>query len=299
MKEQYLVDFLDSFAFPETAKESILDTYATLVATKKERFLFDCVADYGANNCTYNDGIERIKVLAKETGIHEYALTLVYLIYVADILKERYKARGIDEIIWHDTVSDLKYKALDCEGLFGVWGTKDAPWHKGFFEMQKFGFGKLQFEPAAFGAKYEKNGIILQEDSPVLYVHVPRTGEKLDYDGVKSSYKQAAAFYKKYFADTYADKPVVFVFRSWMLFEKHKDIMKPTSNFMRFCNDFDVFQYGEYPDYTSVWRVFYRFYEGNLSAMPTDTSLQRAYIEIINNKEKTGWGWGVYAPDLT
>jgi len=299
MKEQYLDAFLNAFDFPDKAKEAIKNTYAMLVALGKAQTLFDCVEDFSTGRCTYNDGIERIRALAKETDTHEYTLILLYLVYAADVLKQRYIARGFDERVWFDSVSDLKYKALDCEGLFGVWGTKDASWHRGFFEMEKFGIGKLQFHPTEFGAKYEKNGIKLQKDSPVLYVHVPRTGGKLDYEGVQRSYTMATEFFQKHFPEKYADRPVAFVFHSWMLFEKHRQVMKPTSNFMRFCNDFDVFSRGEYTDYKNVWRVFYRYYDGDISAMPADTSLQRAYIDIIKNNEKTGWGWGVYIPDFT
>lgn len=298
MRKEYLIDFLNTFHFPEGAKVSILKTYEDLEKSTQMHVFCDCIADYKSEKCNYDEGIQRIKTLAERISVHEYALILLYLIFLADILKERYQSCGIDERVWFDSVSDLKYKALDCEGLFGVWGTKDESWHKGFFEMKKFGFGKLQFQPKSFDAKYEKNGLKLQEDSPVIYVHIPRTGEKLDYDEAQRSYAQATDFFKKYFFEAYADKAVAFVFRSWMLFEKHKQIMKSTSNFMRFCNDYDVFQYGEYPDYTNVWRVFYRFYEGDVSKMPTDTSLQRAYVEIIKNNEKIGWGWGVYAPSL-
>ncbi|MBQ8685377.1 MAG: DUF5596 domain-containing protein [Clostridia bacterium] len=299
MKRRYLIDFLDSFAYPQAAKTALLNAYQRLTDGGKAEEFFRYVQEYETGALSYDDGINAVRNIAKETDIHEYTLILLYLIYLADVLKANYLAGGIDEQIWFDTVADLKYKALDCEGLYGVWGTKDAPWHRGFFAMKKFGFRKLQFEPANFGAVYNKNGVDLKEDSPVLYVHVPRTGEKLDYEGVQDAYKKAAAFYKRYLADRYGDKRVVFVFRSWMLFEKHKEVMKPTSNFMRFCADYDVFEKGEYPDYTSVWRVFYRFYEGDISVLPTDTSLQRAYIDIIANNEKTGWGWGVYAPEFT
>ena len=101
MKEQYLVAFLNAFDFPDKAKESIKNTYAILVAHGNAQALFDCVDDFGAGRCTYNDGIERIRALAAETGIHEYALILLYLIYAADVLKQRYIAQGKLTFIFH------------------------------------------------------------------------------------------------------------------------------------------------------------------------------------------------------
>ena len=81
MKEQYLDAFLNAFDFPDKAKEAIKNTYSMLVALGKAQALFDCVEDFSADRCTYNDGIERIRALAKETDTHEYTLILLYLIY--------------------------------------------------------------------------------------------------------------------------------------------------------------------------------------------------------------------------
>ena len=240
----YLTKFLDDFSFLEEAKKSLLSDYDKLIDLGKSGVIHELVELYRNNSIGYDDGIKTIGDLAQETGIHEYSLVMLYLIFLSDVLKERYKNSGIDESVWFDTISDLKFKTLDCHGLYGVWGTKDADWHKHFFAMTQFGFGKLQFAHGKFGTQYEKNGIKLQEDSHVLWVHIPRTGGKLDYESVQNAYKKGIAFFRKHFPEYYADNPVVFVCRSWMLYEKHKQILNPESNFMRFINDFDIFATG-------------------------------------------------------
>lgn len=292
----YLTDFLRKFDYPNAAQTSILQTYETLLARGGAEELRAVVSAYRARDIDYRAGIEKIKELAQKTDINEYALVLLYLIFLVDVLLEQYEEKGIEESVWFDTVSDLKYKAFDCEGLYGVWGDKDAGWHGGFFEFKKFGFEKLQFQLCTFGYTYEKNGLKLKEDDAVVAVHVPRTGEKLDYESVQRAYKKALCFFRKYFAETFENKPIVFTFKSWMLFDKLKKILPPQSNFMRFCADFDVFRKGEDEDYSSAWRVFYKPYEGDISKMPQDTSLQRAYAKMIERGEKLGWGHGVYFP---
>ena len=68
-----------------------------------------------------------------------------------------------------------------------------------FFNMTRFGFQKLQFEIVPFRYHYEKDGIVLNPESPVLNTHIPRTGERLDPESVRRSYELGAAFFKESF----------------------------------------------------------------------------------------------------
>ena len=294
--KNYLREFLETFQFPDAAKTQLIAVYDELCEKGGEIQLFDFVNRYKQGLLTYDKSLQKIEMLANEKGINYLSLALVYLIFLADVLKTQYKEVGISEDIWRDSVSDLKYKALDCEGLCGIWGTQSVGFHKSFFEMTAFGFGKLQFKITEFNGEYHRNGLELDKKTPVVYVHVPRTGEKLDYASVENSYKRAQVFFKEYFGDVFKDRPFVFVYRSWMLFDRWKEFLSPQSNFMRFCSDYDVFASGEYGDYSTAWRVFYRPYEGDISKMPQDTSLQRACAQLIQREEKLGWGWGVYCP---
>ena len=60
-------------------------------------------------------------------------------------------------------------------------------------------------------------------------------------------------------------------------------------------NDYDIVSSGEYSNYNEVWRLFDKNYDGDPSHLPTDSSLRRAYAELISRGERTGWGKGVFA----
>ena len=60
-------------------------------------------------------------------------------------------------------------------------------------------------------------------------------------------------------------------------------------------NDFDIYASGEYSDYTEVWRLFDKEYDGDVSRLSSDSSLRRAYADLIQKGERTGWGKGVFA----
>ena len=58
-------------------------------------------------------------------------------------------------------------------------------------------------------------------------------------------------------------------------------------------NDYEIISSGEYNGYGEVWRLFDRMYDGDVDHLPMDSSLRRAYAELIRNGEKTGWGRGL------
>ena len=71
-------------------------------------------------------------------------------------------------------------------------------------------------------------------------------------------------------------------------------MLSPDSNILAFMNDFDIFTSGEYSSYGEVWRFFDREYDRDVSHLPSDSSLRRAYIALISRGERTGWGKGVF-----
>jgi hypothetical protein len=172
----------------------------------------------------------------------------------------------------------------------GVWGTFVPDWNIRFFDVSRFSFGKLQFETENFGRSYDKNGVSLCKDSVVVNVHIPRTGTGLSPQDVEESCAEAEVFFKR----RYGLGQVVFVCHSWLLYPENKKMLKPTSNLYSFISRFDIIEVEEYKDYQEVWRLFDREYNEDLSCLPADTSLRRAYIDRMQKGEKTGCGYGVF-----
>ena len=72
------------------------------------------------------------------------------------------------------------------------------------------------------------------------------------------------------------------------------EMLKSDSNILAFMNDYTLVASGEYGSYGEVWRLFDKNYDGDPSHLPTDSSLRRAYVDIISRGERTGWGKGVF-----
>ena len=63
-------------------------------------------------------------------------------------------------------------------------------------------------------------------------------------------------------------------------------------------NTYEIFEEGTYPDYKEIWRLFDMDYTGNPDDLPADSSLRRAYINLIRSQEPTGWAEGIYVYNI-
>ena len=292
MIKQYLLGFLEEFSYEEEDRAALTAAFEKIAASTElyEEFA-ELLKRYEEDmNCDFEAIREAMKETSAKAGVHEYTGQLLLFICLSKTMRDYYKKAGLNEEIWFTTVCDLKYKMVECKEVYKICGTFVAPWFDRFYKLERFGFEKLQFEFIPFGMEYNKNGVALKPDSTVINVHIPRTGARLDREGMVSAYQKAADFFR----EKLEGNPIVFVCWSWLLFPRNKEILSETSNLYAFISDFDVFYHEEYPDYSDVWRLFDVNYDGNVDHLPQNTSLRRAYADWIRKGEKTGFGYGVY-----
>ena len=79
----YLEKFLDDFAFPNRAKDALLGACEQV----KDSAFFSVVESY-KSVLDYDECLANIRALATERGVNEYTLILLYLVYIAEELKE-------------------------------------------------------------------------------------------------------------------------------------------------------------------------------------------------------------------
>ncbi len=286
---KYLEDFMRECAYQTDDISALLSAYDKLDASCSGE-LSNLVSEYDAGyNIDYDSALEGMKELSSLAGIHEYTGALLLFLCYTRRLREYYKEASIDDEIFLASVMDLKYKLDECKCVYGIKGSFVAKWFSGFFNLTRFALGRLQFEIVNFGGEYEKGGVKLAPDTKVINVHIPRTGTRLDRESTLESYRLA----KDFFAPKLGDK-AIFVCSSWLLFPRHRQMLKPDSNLLAFMNDYDLVASGEYENYNEVWRLFDTMYDGDVSRLPADSSLRRAYTDLISRGEKTGWGKGVF-----
>jgi hypothetical protein len=285
----YLENFLAECEYRDSAIHELMSNYDKLVLNCKKDFEA-LISEYESSyDIDYTYAMEKMKELSLTSGVHEYTGALLLFLCYTRGLRKYYDKQGISHEIFRDTVLDLRYKLDECLCVKGVCGSFVAKWFVGFFKLERFALGRLQFEIIEFGSEYNRNGLHLSPDSRVLNVHIPRTGTRLDRESTLDSYKRAADFYRPILGDK-----IAFVCSSWLLFPKHNEILGQKSNLLTFINDYDIIASGEYLNYNEVWRLFDTEFDGDVTHLPADSSLRRAYIDLISRGEKTGWGKGVF-----
>lgn len=55
---------------------------------------------------------------------------------------------------------------------------------------------------------------------------------------------------------------------------------------------YDIYRTGE--EDGDLWRIFNRMYEGDVTVLPEDTSMQRAYKNWLAAGNHAGWGEGIF-----
>ena len=106
------------------------------------------------------------------------------------------------------------------------------------------------------------------------------------------SYRRAYEFFK----NDFKDKPCVFYCTSWMLYERNREFMSPTSNIVRFMSDFKLVKSFEVPE-QKYWWVFDRPYEGDASVLLRNTTLRRQMAEWLEQGGTPGGGDGYFVFD--
>lgn len=291
-RKNYMLDLMQQLNFPTDAQKTFVDALDRISNDKIASAWFCCLLQQydESENCAYKQMLNDAKALGQALEIHEYTISMLLFLCMTEKLHSRYLERGIAEEIYYNSMADLAYKLEECRLVHGIHGSFVAYWFRGFFKLTRFALCRLQFEITTTKEEYTFDGITLPAESKAINVHIPRTGTRLDHNDVLTSYRLAAEM----FAHEFQSQPIVFTCRSWLLDPWNETVLSPTSNLAAFCNDFRIVRSGEYDDYTEMWRLFDCMYTGDVSALPKDSSLRRAYADRIQRGEPVAWGLGMF-----
>ena len=288
--KNYVRDFLSEYNYPDIAADKLLSTYDAITNNPEAKNLWDeIISMYDANhNCDY----EKIFVLAAKisdtVNIHEYTVELLVFICLSKHLREMYAQFNLPIEYYKNSMYDLRYKLDECQLVFGIVGSFVAPWFCGFFNLTRFGMGRLQFELTPFGSNYEKNGITLTPETKVINMHIPRSGEPLTQEACKEAYLMAKNFWK----DHVPQENCPFVCHSWLLDPHFEEFLPKHTNTYAFFKSFDIYHSTLDKNRSSLWRLFDTM-EQDPDKLPADTSMRRAFIAYLKNGGRLCEGSGV------
>jgi len=284
----FLMERLD---FPADAKEALLRAFSIICSQDDEEKTFSSILKCYEKTelCPFSQMLEEACLVGKRLKIHEYTVSLLMFLCMAKVLRRRYEERGIPETIYFNSMMDLRYKLEECRLVYGICGSFVARWFPRFFDLTRFALGRLQFEMVAFKKDYVLDGVLLSQGSKAINVHIPRDGTRLDYHRVWESYREAAEM----FSSEFSSGSIIFTCHSWLLDPWNLTVLNPESNLALFSKDYQLIEHGDYSGYFEMWRLFDCNCE-DLSGLPSDSSLRRAYLERMKRGEPIGWGRGAF-----
>ena len=278
---------------PLEAQTALIDGYEKLIFTPENKAIFDEIIQTYANDlkCDFALLREKMVYLAESANVHTYTAYAIMYVCMNPALKNHYINAGYPLDIYYETIKDVSFHMRSTKLCDGVWGTYTG-WHSALYRMEIFGFGRLQAQPIKSTIDYQGNGFnLVKGETYYINLHIPRTETPLDFEESQKSLDKMAKFFKDIY---FKDSKILFHCQSWLLFEKHPKMLKPTSNILKFYNRFTIIDKGFYPNYNEIWRLFDAYYSGNADDFNANSSLRKEYVKLVKYGRYTGWGRGVF-----
>jgi len=103
--------------FPKEAAEYFEEIYERIEADDR---LYQHLSNAGRYYYDGGDYSAELKQLEEKSGIHQYTIEMLHLLFCMDRLKGIYRERGYSEALLKDPVADLRYKLEECYAVHGI-----------------------------------------------------------------------------------------------------------------------------------------------------------------------------------
>ena len=269
----FLEEFSQRIDLPADAASTLAKTYAAVKDTES----FQNLSAMITKRESFEKIAETIKTDAETLKLDWHTYAMAVLCANVPVIRERYAEKGAGDDIFWDSMIDFRCKINECKKVYGVWGIDPITWYAGFFEAKIFKLGRLEYEV---------------RDEGVYSVHIPSCGA-LHHEDVLDSYKRAYVFFGG------KDGAILpFLCSSYLLFPAYQKAVFPENgNIHRFAEDFTIIRNDDKQNFRDAWRVFDRPYTGDLTVLPQNTSLQRAFVAYMKENDNFGTGLGLFLFD--
>lgn len=278
-KKQDMLDFCRKIEMPLEATYQVTALLKAYRFDDKVKEEFELLLSYD----TAPKAVEQLNQIFDKEGMHDY-LWLTISLCAAMHTRERYKAMGIDDKIFYDTMACFSRFVREHRESYRTYGFDRQFWTYRQINQTIYRLGELEFEILDFqGDEVQLNGkTVVKKGDTVLSVHIPSDAQ-LDMESCHSSYRQANEFMKKHYPKI---KYNVFYCNTWMLSPNLKDVLPENSKILQFQSDYTLCRLEEDNDAYCLW--VYKKSSLELDDYPENTSLQRNLKKYIRNGGRVG-----------
>lgn len=285
-------EFCTQYAFPAEAVTTLDAAWETLKSNESAYKVFlDQIEVYKNDlDFDYHPVFDALHALEETTGIHKYAIELMYIIKLMPLLKAHYIEKGYPLRYYDGFANNLRDYLLDCMKHYNVWGISIGWWLDAFFKLKCFTIGRLQYKPKTISEARANDQFPLTAGQPYLEVHVPPSGPLIP-ELCHASYAEAAEFFRKYFGYT----EIIFCISSWLLSPDLENLLPASSNILKFAQDFTLLSTRIDTKGKSLtnFTTFASLPE-DLNDLPENSSLQRAVKAHLMAGNTLKYGFGAF-----
>ncbi len=296
--KNYYRTILDQLQFPPEA-DATLRRAGERVFDRSPALMPQLVASYYDSNFDHEPVLARLEAEHQALDVPIETLRFILIACATERMHEAYVEHGYTEEMFGDFLKDLRCKVCTHHTLSKVYGlpvSSVSYWYPLFLGLKLFALGRLQYEiyqrpditePVTVG------GHTVQPDDIVRYIHIPAIGP-LTKELRMASYRKAYEFFK----NDLGDQPLVLYCSSWLLYERNREFMSPTSNIVDFMNDFKIVKSFPVPsiNYSCIFNMPYK--SGD-PAVPKDNALRRSLAAWLDAGGVPGGGDGYFLFDGT
>lgn len=193
------------------------------------------------------------------------------------------------ENLYYNAMRDITAKVKECMAYKHIFGLFVVTWFDGWFQATRVAFDRLQFDCRIHsGEPVEQIGYRLEPGDFFLSCHIP-SGGPLTPQVRMADYR---AVYDR-FRDRLKGGILPIVCYSWLLYPELAAVFGADSNIGDFCRDYYVFQSDPEKGFPDAWRVFSMDVPDDLSKLPRNTRMQRAFADYLAAGGSFGNGFGV------
>lgn len=187
-----------------------------------------------------------------------------------------YRAKGISDAVFADTMKCFRRYLLECERKTGEMYFDRGWWTYRQISMRLFRIGELEYELHSIG------------DEKLVHLHIP-SDAAFTRENVDESLKQAARFIERYYPDYAQAKRVC---DSWLLSPQLQRILPPSSNILDFQRRFTILKVDAEGREYMEW-IFQAPKDAEPSGLSEKTSLQRAAKKLLLAGGNIGAAYGM------
>lgn len=278
-------DFCEKLNFPQEATDVLYAVWQKFMENPEDAQDLK-LAEVKLHTPWDDDWQKPLQAIADRTGTPRETVNMVLLLMAIEPLKKKYQDNHLPEQLMWDSMVDLTCKLWECRNVRGIWGTFVPSWYKGFYVLDLFKLGRLEYERKVFKREPYHD---FQPGDVVVGCHIPSAGP-LTTEEVMQSLRLAWEFYK----DTHKNGKLLVMCDSWLLYPEYHDHVFPEgSNLQKFQEMFEIIFWDYQRKKGDFWRIFNVDYAPEvLDSVPTDTTLRRNMWNFLKAGNEMGSALG-------